>query len=523
MQDRRGFRTDLRSAIRFCARHPLMSLTVVLTLAVGIGVNAAVFSVLNATYLKTLPIAAADRFVQIQSRNGGAFTYPEYLALKDVPGLMAVIAGGRTSTTLDSAAGEGRMRQRVVIDIVTANYFDALGPRPGARGRLFTEADGRPSMPPVVVLSDAAWRKHFGSDVGVIGRTVRLHRGIFTIAGVAPDGFTGTQVGYSPDIWVPLTHAPLIDGNAAMLGPASAWLGLSGVLERPDTLTMARAAIDGRWKADRNGDTAVIRLIPRGLRWYSPAPESRLRLIALFSVLILSIACLNVSTLLGTAVHARQKELAIRASLGAGRLRLLRQLLAEHLLLAALGGAAGGLLGAWMARGLAPLMASRFTPGDLDVSPDLNVLVFTLAVTLAAAAAIGVMPALRWSRVNTLPALQGQTGGLTRLFHSRGPVVAHPVASGARDRPPRVRWAASENGAGIEARYSGVGARARVVRRCRLRRRARIVASRGRPGATSSAPSSAAWYRGRGPELGTTSFVDSPRSAARRGPDGRPQ
>ena len=420
MQDRRGFRTDLRSAIRFCTRRPLMSLTVVLTLAVGIGVNAAVFSVLNATYLKTLPIAAADRFVQIQSRNGGAFTYPEYLALKDVPGLMAVIAGGRTSTTLDSAVGEGRLRQRVVIDIVTANYFDALGPRPGTRGRLFTEADGRPSMPPVVVLSHAAWRKHFGSDVGVIGQTVRLHRGIFTIAGVAPDGFTGTQIGYSPDVWVPLTHAPLIDGNTAMLGPASAWLGLNGVLERPDTLTMAREAIDGRWKVDRSGDTAVIRLIPRGLRWYSPAPEGRLRLIALFSVLILSIACLNVSTLLGTAVHARQKELAIRASLGAGRLRLLRQLLAEYLLLAALGGVAGGLLGAWMARGLAPLMASRFTPGDLDVSPDLNVLVFTLAVSLAAAAAIGVMPALRWSRVNTLPALQGQTGGLTRLFRSRG-------------------------------------------------------------------------------------------------------
>ena len=419
MQDRRGFRTDLRSAIRFCARHPLMSLTVVLTLAVGIGVNAAVFSVLNATYLKTLPVAAADRFVQIQSRNGGAFTYPEYLALKDVPGL-AVIAGGRTSTTLDSTVGEGQRRQRVVIDIVTANYFDALGPGPGTRGRLFSEADGLPSMPPVVVLSHAAWRKHFGSDVGVIGRTVRLHRGIFTIAGVAPDGFTGTQIGYSPDVWVPLTHAPLIDGNTAMLGHASAWLGLNGVLERPDMLTMARAAIDGRWKGDRRGDTAVIRLIPRGLRWYAPAPESRLRLIGLFSVLILAIACLNVSTLLGTAVHARQKELAIRAALGAGRLRLLRQLLAEHLLLAALGGVAGGLLGTWMARGLAPLMASRFTPGDLDVSPDLNVLAFTLAVSLMAAAAIGVMPALRWSRVNTLPALQGQIGGLTGLLRARG-------------------------------------------------------------------------------------------------------
>ena len=118
-----------------------------------------------------------------------------------------------------------------------------------------------------------------------------------------------------------------------------------------------------------------------------------------------------VSTLLGTTVHARQKELAIRSSLGAGRLRLLRQLLAEHLLLAALGGVAGGLLGTWMARALAPLMASRFTPGDLDVSPDLKVVMFTFGVSLAAAAAIGLLPALRWSRVNTLATLQGHTAG----------------------------------------------------------------------------------------------------------------
>ena len=133
-------------------------------------------------------------------------------------------------------------------------------------------------------------------------------------------------------------------------------------------------------------------MIPRGRPWYTPAPENRLRLIGLFSILILIIACLNVSTLLGTTVHARQKELAIRSSLGAGRLRLLRQLLAEHLLLAALGGVVGSLLGSWMARALAPLMASRFTPGDLDVSPDLTVVMFTFGVSLAAAAAIGMLP-----------------------------------------------------------------------------------------------------------------------------------
>ena len=420
MHDRRGFRADVRAAARFCWRHPLVSITVVATLAVGIGATTAVFAVLNATFLKKLPIANAERFVAISSKGGGAFSYPEYLGLRNVPGLQALIAGDRSSTTLGSAGDDGRMRQRVVIEQVTGNYFEALGVGPGVRGRLFTEADAGQDMPPVVVLSHAAWRKRFGSDPAAVGRTIRLHRGVFTIVGITPPGFTGTQIGYGPDLWVPLTQAPLIDGNTAMLGVSSASLGLSGILERPDRLTTVRAALDAIWKADRRGEGAVVSLIPRGRQWYTPAPESRLRLIGLFSMLILIIGCLNVSTLLGTTVHARQKELAIRSSLGAGRLRLLRQLLAEHLLLAALGGVAGSLLGTWMARALAPLMASRFTPGDLDVSPDLKVVMFTFGVSLAAAAAIGLLPALRWSRVNTLATLQGHTAGLTRFMGSRG-------------------------------------------------------------------------------------------------------
>ncbi len=304
--------------------------------------------------------------------------------------------------------------------MVSANYFSALGVGPGTRGRLFAAADGQPGQPAVIVLSDAAWRQRFASDPSAVGRTVRLHRALFTIAGVAPAGFTGTRIGYSPDVWVPLTQAPLIDGNTAMLGATSAWLSLAGVVERADATATVASAMEARWKAEGRGDVASVRLLPRGRPWYSPAPEGRLRLIVLFSVLILAIACLNVSTLIGTTVQTRQKELAIRASLGAGRLRLLRQLLAEHLVLAALGGVAGGLLGSWMARGLAPLMASRFTPGDLDVSPDLRVVLFTFVVAVAVAAVIGVMPALRWSRVNTLPALQGHRGGLTRVFQSNG-------------------------------------------------------------------------------------------------------
>ena len=142
MQDSRGLGTDFRAALRFCWRHPLLSAIVVSTLAVGVGVNAAAFSVLNATYFKKLPIAHADRFVSIGAKDGGSFTYPEYLALRDLPGIETLIAGGRTSTTLDSTIDDARTRQRIVIEMVTANYFSALGVGPGTRGRLFDAADG---------------------------------------------------------------------------------------------------------------------------------------------------------------------------------------------------------------------------------------------------------------------------------------------------------------------------------------------------------------------------------------------
>ena len=417
-RDRSGFATDIRAAVRFCGRSPLLSTTAVLTLALGIGVNTAVFSVLNATYLKALPIAHPDRLVSIDSKDRGSFSYPEYQSLRDVPGLQAVIAGGRTSTILGSPREKSRPMERVVIEMVTANYFDAIGASGHVRGRLFSERDGSTDASPVVVVSDTAWRNRFSADPDIVGRPVRLHRGVFTVVGVAPAGFSGLQIGYSPDFWVPLTQASSIDGNVQMLGDRSFWLGLAGVLVRADTLTTVREALDSRWRAEGRDDASDVRLIPRGNEWYAPAPERRLRLIALFTILILAIACLNVSTLFSTTVHERQKELAIRASLGAGRPRLLRQLLAEHVLLAAVGGVIGGFLGSSLARALAPAMASEFTPGDLDVTADVNVVLFTFAVSLLAAASVGVLPAFRWSHVNPLSTLQSGASGTGRRFGS---------------------------------------------------------------------------------------------------------
>ncbi len=203
-----------------------------------------------------------------------------------------------------------------------------------------------------------------------------------------------------------------------MLGERSFWLGLAGILDRPDAVPAVRDALDSRWRAEGRDDASDVRLMPRGNEWYAPAPESRLRLIALFTILILAIACLNVSTLFSTTVHARQKELAIRASLGAGRPRLLRQLLAEHVFLASLGGIIGGFLGSSLAHALAPAMAGEFTPGDLDVTADFKVVLFTFALSMVAAASVGVLPAFRWSHVNPLSTLQSNAAGTGRRFGS---------------------------------------------------------------------------------------------------------
>lgn len=418
LRDRPGVFADIRAAVRFCWRSPLLSTTVVLTLALGIGVNTAVFSVLNASYFKTLPIAHPDRLVSIDSKNRGSFSYPEYQNLRDLPGLAALVAGGRTTTILGSPREKPKPMERVVIEMVSPNYFDAINVSGAVRGRLFSERDGAANAPPIVVVSDAGWRNRFSADPAVVGTTVRLHRGLFTIVGVAPARFSGLQIGYSPDFWVPLTQASSIDGNVQMLGDRSFWLGLAGVLERAGTESTVRKALDNRWRAEGRDDASEVRLIPRGHEWYAPAPEGRLRLIALFTILILAIACLNVSTLFSTTVHERQKELAIRASLGAGRPRLLRQLLAEHVLLAAVAGVLGGFLGSSLAHALAPAMASEFTPGDLDVTADVTVVVFTFVLSVLAAASVGVLPALRWSQVNPLSTLQSNASGTGRRFGS---------------------------------------------------------------------------------------------------------
>ena len=415
LRRRDGLGADLRSAVRFCTRSPLTSVAVILTLAIGVAANTAMFSVLNATLLKKLPIANADRLVSIDEKDGGAFTYPEYLATRNLPGLRAVIAGGRTSTLM----AYGNVKHRVVTELITANYFEALGVRPARRGRLLQADDDLPGRPAVAILSDVFWRNRFGADPAVVGASVKLHHAFFTIVGVAPDGFAGTQIGFAPDLWVPLTQAPLIQNNPSMLGPTSAWLGMDGILEHPGSVGVVADALAARWRAAGTRNEPVVQLIPRGHEWdvwEAPGADARMKLVSLFVVLILLVGCLNVSILLGTQVHDRQRELAIRASLGAGRIRLLRQLLVEHLLLATSAGIAGGIVGVWIARAL----GTRLTQGDLDVSFDSHVVWFTIAISLIIGLAVGALPAWRWSKVDALALVRTGSSGITRIFRSSG-------------------------------------------------------------------------------------------------------
>ena len=416
MNDTRGLWTDLRAAVRFCGRSPLTSAAVVLTLAIGVGANTAVFSIVNATFFKRLPVTNADRLVEIDDRDGGSFTYPEYLDSRGAAGLETVIAGGRTSTTM----GEGHLRQRIVIDLVTANYFDALGVAAAPVGRLLTERDDAAGSVPVIVLSHSFWRSAFGSDRAIVGRTVKLQHAFFTIVGVAPGGFSGVHVGFSPDVWVPLTHAAEIEENPAVLGPGSAWLGLLGVLERRNGLAVARNALAARWRPYRAEAAPALTPIPGGIVTWGSSHDLRLRILGVLVVLMLAIACLNVATLLAAGVHERQKELAIRVALGAGRARLLRQLLLEQLLLAAVGGAVGGALGTSMSRMIAPMMAGELTAGDLDVRADGTVVLFTLVVSALVAVVVALVPALRWSKVHTLVTLQGGGSGMNRGLRLAG-------------------------------------------------------------------------------------------------------
>jgi predicted permease len=417
---------DLRYAMRGLRKSPAFSTVAVLTLALGIGANTAIFSVVNALMLRPLPVERPDELISLAAVYPDGiepvFSYAAYRQFAvdgaDVADVVAASSGRRDAITIDGPP------EPINNKWVSGNYFMVLGV-PAAAGRVLLPSDERPPPgEPVAVLSDAYWTRRFGRDPSVIGRSFSLKATAFTIVGVAPRGFFGETLGESPDMWIPQTAQP---GAPSYLwsGHSTTWLGLLARRKPGITVAQARAALEPvyeRIRDDVAGGTSSpqFRKSVLGSRLRvseASAGSSRLRdslsapLMILMGIvgLVLVIACANVANLMLARSATRRRETAVCLAIGAARLRVVRQGLAEALLLAAMGGV-GGMLLAWCGSSVLVALVSGALPISIDLGPDVRVLAFTVLVSCATAVVFGLVPALRAARIDPLPALKGSGG-----------------------------------------------------------------------------------------------------------------
>ncbi len=436
---------DLCYGARMLVKQPGFTLVVVVTLALGIGANTAIFSVIDALLLKRLPVEHPEQLVTLAASYPGeggtrpGFAYQTFEQLRDqtqvFAGLSAVCRLQRFNLTVQTSRGkidEGQVR----VGLVSGNYFSTLGVR-AAIGRTFTTDDDRaPGGHPVVVLSHAFWRRQFALDADVIGRTMALNGANYTIVGVTPAGFTGEWVGQPTDLWFPMAmQSQVMPEQPGLLTMPNSptWARIIARLRPGVTINQAQSSaqtVFAQWMADTFSAAALQRMgrvqlaLEPAARGYSPERKFLARplvILLILAGLALLIACANVTNLLLQRGIARRREIAVRLALGATPSRIVRQLLVESGLLAIWGGAAGLLLAQWGAHVLTQLIASGNQPLVLELSVDACMLAFTSTLCLMTGLLFGLAPALRAARGSLTPALKGSgtveshAGGRFRL------------------------------------------------------------------------------------------------------------
>jgi len=409
---------DIQYGFRNLVKRPSYTAIALITLALGIGANTAIFSLISTVLLRPLPVSHPEELVEVYGtlHEGADYTIQSYLNYKDYRDRNNVFSSLMSYRFAPMSVSHDNRNERVWGYLVSGNYFDTLGIQPFLGRYFLPEEDRTPDSHPVAVITYASWQKRFASAQNIVGQHLRINNRLFTIVGVTPDGFRGTEVAYAPEVFVPNMMAQVIE-------PGSDWLDsrdsdnlfVVGRLQPGVTTAQAESAL--KIITDQLGREYPHENAGRGVRLLTPGlfiPDIRNSVISFSGVLmgvvalVLLLACVNLANLLLARATERRKELAIRVAMGASRARLVRQLITEAVMLS-LGGGTGGLL---IAMWLNALVSSVKLPTDLalviDLRLDWRVLTFGFVVSLITGITFGLLPALQSSRPDLVPALKDE-------------------------------------------------------------------------------------------------------------------
>ncbi len=428
---------DVRYAVRALRASPGFALVTIVSLGLGIGANTAIFSLINAVVLKSLPVTHPEELVRVtmgESEGGAVFTNPIWEQIRDRQDMFSgVFAYGNERFNL-TAGGEVRRARGVMV---SGDYFSTLGVRPEA-GRLLARTDDVRGCPAVAVLGHGFWQSEFGGSPSAVGKTITLDRKPYEIVGVTPESFFGVSVGESPQVYVPLCQRSDLDQRSTwylyIIGRPKPGVTPTQLATRVRALAPAvfAATIPERWgvaeKAEYAKNTLGVRPAPNGLSYVRIQYQKALTVLMVVVGLVLLIACANVANLLLARAAVRGREMAIRLAIGAARRRLVRQLLTESILLAGLGALAGALFARWGTSMLVASLSRGQAPVSLDLTLDGRVLAFTLIVAVATGILFGLAPAWRSTHVDPQLALKAE-----RTRHRRRPhAIFRRKGSGCR-------------------------------------------------------------------------------------------
>jgi predicted permease len=445
---------DLRYAIRGLRKSPAFTVVAIVTLALGIGVNSSIFSLVNAVLLRPLPVESPEQLVDIYghtstSSSHDSNSYPNYLDYREQSETLSGLIGYTNFFGNLSIEGSSEL---VIGEIVTEDYFSVLGIRPTLGRAFLREEYSAPSAYPVAVLSHVFWQSRFGGDPDILGRTFRMNGIVYQVIGVAPESFGGMFPAVTAQMWIPTAMVEEIEplGNQRNSGASQGetrlerrgqhWLWLRGRMKPDADIRQVRAEIEGtaaRLSAQypETNERERVTVLSTNEVAINPdfdravAPVGMLLLGAVGLVLL--VACANLANMLLARASTRRRELAVRVAVGASSGRVIRQLLTESMLLAVGGGGIAMILSAWLSGLIGRLQPPLPINLGFDIAPDWRVLVFTLVAAVVTGLAFGLLPAVRASRPDLVPALKDTgegPGGQGRRIELRDALVVVQVA-----------------------------------------------------------------------------------------------